>query len=509
MAYKLKTTGIAANCTMAIAVDPDTGTIKDFASSAVTADMTVGANVEIGSQVWDGNNRHYWRLGSGNTAADFIAFGATKPNWPGNTNGPRTWVWIGQLDSGASVRVFGGSSSDYAAAANLSSGGATHPYQGGMGMGTAFNGGFSVAAGDKRIFGMSQVHGSGGYITAYTALHDDGSMSKTSGGAPTSTAGASNVDLQYVGRRNDNTGHQRDYVHMIAIFDIALSESQWDSLRDDWFSVLLEPDDPGDPPLGTVTISDVTPGASSALVTYSYDDSDQTGFEYRIDGGSPAALGASPATISGLTAETEYDLEIRAVNANGAGAWSSVETFTTLSGDETGPVMVGDIEVSSLTRTGYTLTWEAATDNVAVTGYEYSLDGGSTWTDAGDVLTVNISGRTAGATDQVRVRAYDAAENVAVTPLSEAVTLLTGVIVITDEPFKRNNGTLIAGKGFNAWVHGADGTLIAATTGATDGSGIPAADIESNSIVASTSYRVDYRFEDGEFGVDWITSEAT
>lgn len=85
----------------------------------------------------------------------------------------------------------------------------------------------------------------------------------------------------------------------------------------------------GDPPLGTVTISDVDPGETSAIVTYSYDDTDQTGFEYRLDGGTAASLGASPATISGLTASTEYDLEVRAINANGAGSWSAVETFTT------------------------------------------------------------------------------------------------------------------------------------------------------------------------------------
>lgn len=85
----------------------------------------------------------------------------------------------------------------------------------------------------------------------------------------------------------------------------------------------------GSPPQGTVTISDVNPGETSAVVTYSYDDTDQTGFEYRLDGGTAASLGASPATISGLTASTEYDLEVRAINANGAGSWSAVATFTT------------------------------------------------------------------------------------------------------------------------------------------------------------------------------------
>ena len=85
----------------------------------------------------------------------------------------------------------------------------------------------------------------------------------------------------------------------------------------------------GDPPQGTTTISSVTPADTSASVTYSYNDTDRTGFEYRLDAGTAASLGASPATITGLTASTTYDLEVRAINATGAGAWSAVSTFTT------------------------------------------------------------------------------------------------------------------------------------------------------------------------------------
>lgn len=87
-----------------------------------------------------------------------------------------------------------------------------------------------------------------------------------------------------------------------------------------------------DPPQGTVTISDVTPGHDSALVTYSYDDTDETGYEARIDNGSPFSIGASPATISGLTPETTYDspgVQVRAVNGAGAGDWSTAVDFTT------------------------------------------------------------------------------------------------------------------------------------------------------------------------------------
>ena len=83
------------------------------------------------------------------------------------------------------------------------------------------------------------------------------------------------------------------------------------------------------PPAGTVTISGVVATDTTAEVTFSYSDSDATGYEYRLDGGTAASLGSSPATISSLTPNTEYDLEVRATNAYGNGSWSSVTTFGT------------------------------------------------------------------------------------------------------------------------------------------------------------------------------------
>lgn len=85
----------------------------------------------------------------------------------------------------------------------------------------------------------------------------------------------------------------------------------------------------GAPPAGTVTISAVTPGSVTAQATYSYSAGDADSFEARIDGGTPFAIGASPATITGLSPATTYDLEIRAVNAFGNGDWSDPFEFTT------------------------------------------------------------------------------------------------------------------------------------------------------------------------------------
>lgn len=89
---------------------------------------------------------------------------------------------------------------------------------------------------------------------------------------------------------------------------------------------------PPEPPAGTVTVTNVTPGSNSATVTYSYTASDQTGFQYRIDNGGAASIGASPALITGLSPDTNYNspgLQVRAINGAGESAWSTAVPFST------------------------------------------------------------------------------------------------------------------------------------------------------------------------------------
>lgn len=91
-------------------------------------------------------------------------------------------------------------------------------------------------------------------------------------------------------------------------------------------------------------------------------------------------------------------------------------------GDTTAPTMQGALQASAITTTGYALAWSSAVDNVAVVGYELSLDGGATWADVGVAATAAVTGRTPGTIDAVRLRARDAAGNRA-TPLELAVPL--------------------------------------------------------------------------------------
>ena len=92
--------------------------------------------------------------------------------------------------------------------------------------------------------------------------------------------------------------------------------------------------------------------------------------------------------------------------------------------DTTAPVMVGSITVSGITSSGFTLACDVATDAVGVAGYEYSIDGGTSYSlIANAARSVVVSGRPAGTAHPVRMRAFDAAGNRA-TPLSASVTTL-------------------------------------------------------------------------------------
>ena len=82
---------------------------------------------------------------------------------------------------------------------------------------------------------------------------------------------------------------------------------------------------------------------------------------------------------------------------------------------------------------------------MGVTSYERSLDAGASWVNVGNVLSVGISGRTPGTTDQVRIRASDAAGNVSSPPLAAAVALpVPGSAAFLTPPLKNNTGTLLA-----------------------------------------------------------------
>lgn len=82
-------------------------------------------------------------------------------------------------------------------------------------------------------------------------------------------------------------------------------------------------------PQGTITIGTIDVTETTATVSYTYSDTDQTGFEYRLDGVAEVADASSPVDLTGLIANTTYSVEVRAVNSTGPGTWSTTANFTT------------------------------------------------------------------------------------------------------------------------------------------------------------------------------------
>ena len=78
--------------------------------------------------------------------------------------------------------------------------------------------------------------------------------------------------------------------------------------------------------------------------------------------------------------------------------------------DTEAPSIPDGLVATNLCQTTFTLSWDASTDNVGVTGYKIFKNGGL-YQDVGDVLTWGITGQSAGASANWTVSAYDAATN--------------------------------------------------------------------------------------------------
>lgn len=253
--------------------------------------------------------------------------------------------------------------------------------------------------------------------------------------------------------------------------------------------------------VGSLAVGTVTPNSIQVNWQLATDNIAVTGYETSLDGTVWTDRGnVQTYTFTGLTANTSYTPRVRGYDAAGNKATPiSVTQTTPATADTTNPVMTGSVSVTNLAQTSYTIGGWGATDNVAVTGYEVSFDGGSSYTIMGNVTTYNVTGRTAGATDNVRVRAYDAAGNKA-TPLSTTVNLLAASS-FTSGSLSRNNGVAV-GNVTLTWLK-----LVNRTTGADMGS-IKTNVAVNNSIfstpeatmTAGTVYTAFWRESTGEYG---------
>lgn len=147
-------------------------------------------------------------------------------------------------------------------------------------------------------------------------------------------------------------------------------------------------------------------------------------FSNRVGGYDNKDLGnVTSTTITGLAADTEYYVRLRAydaagnVSANSAGASGSTQPPS----DVEPPAAPAGLVLSNPTAGTLDLAWTVSVDNVGVAGYrlDVATDGSFTHKvsgydnkDLGNVISTTITGLGPGTEYYVRLRAYDAAGNV-------------------------------------------------------------------------------------------------
>jgi chitodextrinase len=179
--------------------------------------------------------------------------------------------------------------------------------------------------------------------------------------------------------------------------------------------------------------------------------------------------------LTGLAPNTGYSMRVRARDA--AGKWSaqSVALVVRTLPDTTDPAIPAAPVASAVTVTGLTLSWPAATDDVAVTGYEVFRNGVSLGTTPATTLTRAVTGLTPDTAYTFTVRARDAAANwsdpsaplvVSTPPDTAAPTAPAGLTatVISVSSFTLNWTAATDNVSVTAYEISRDGTVVGTST---------------------------------------------
>jgi len=167
-----------------------------------------------------------------------------------------------------------------------------------------------------------------------------------------------------------------------------------------------------------------TPGAPTSLsasagnhsVSISFSEgsnggSSITNYKYSLDGGSTftafsPAQTTSPVTITGLTNGVSYTIQLKAVNSSGDGAASASITATPSTVPDAPTNLIASYAGSGAVQITFT---PGSDEGSPITSYQYSLDGGSTFTDANTTADpFNVSGLTNGQYYVIEVKSVNA-----------------------------------------------------------------------------------------------------
>ncbi len=158
--------------------------------------------------------------------------------------------------------------------------------------------------------------------------------------------------------------------------------------------------------------SDITETSVKLSWTASTDNVGVTGYDIYKDGSFLTSTTGTSYTVNSLTASTTYSFYVKAKDAAGniSNASNTVNVTTADAPDTQAPTAPSGLAASNISSTSLVLTWNAATDNVGVTGYNVYKDGTNLGTTSNTNYTV--TGLTPSTSYSFYVKAKDAAGNI-------------------------------------------------------------------------------------------------
>jgi subtilisin family serine protease len=158
--------------------------------------------------------------------------------------------------------------------------------------------------------------------------------------------------------------------------------------------------------------SNLTSNGFKVTWTASTDNVKVTGYNVYRNGTYVASVTSPAYTFSGLAANTTYQITVLAYDAakNRSALSTALSVKTLLAGaDVSPPTVPTNLIASSITTTGFRLSWTASTDNVRVAGYNVYRNGVYVASVTGTSYT--ISGLIANTSYNITVLSYDDARN--------------------------------------------------------------------------------------------------
>ena len=158
-----------------------------------------------------------------------------------------------------------------------------------------------------------------------------------------------------------------------------------------------------------------------------------SGYEVRLNGGTPETVTATSKTFTGLTAGTAYTVEVRAVCASSQSAWVSTSFTTQNESGITAPT-VNTLAASNITHDGATLngTITAGSEAITAQGFMYKASSATDWTTVaatGTTLSATVNNLTAETAYEYKAFATTASGTVE--GAVESFTTLAAPVVVT------------------------------------------------------------------------------